>query len=724
MGNSTETVKVHMIANAHLDPVWLWSWQAGVDEALATAHTTVRVLKEYPDLFFTRSDVWFHKIIEELNHSLFEEISELIAEGRWCLVGGWYIQPDCNLPTEFGFEKHISFGKRYFKEKFNKEINIGYNVDSFGHAGSLPRILSQAGYDYYIYMRPGAHEKEYPNGTQVFRWQASDSEDELIAYRIPVAYCCSFDNLDEHIRKTIDASDKSLGHIMCFFGVGDHGGGPTREQIEFIIANRKKYEGCELIFSHPAKYFEAISSKSECLPIVKGELQHHAVGCYSVVHKLKKDIKSAEHKLVQAEKVIRMLPQYVSSSYSEMLDKSWEDVLFNHFHDTMGGTCLKSAYDDVYAQLGRAYANADEIITKTVRRYSSELSGLKIDELRLGYFAVMNTSGASYNGWVEHEIFGLFDKEFKVVDFETGREIPIQRISSESVACSFARVLLPVELSAGQTRVFGIERGKPSELETDIVVAEGNDGVGAEIGNKYWRISSDKEKIRCKSASRDCVVDVQASVYEDLSDTWSHGILRLGGEKSGRFERDDIRIAEKGWLRAILFWNGCFDNSQMKIKAGLYREDEWLELRIKLVWNQPLSVAKLEMSFDSEIIGRVDGIPGGVQNRELDGKEYPICDWTVLNTDTSAIAIICPDIFGLDVQRECVRFTLVRSPVYAHHHPTELDENKKMYDFTDIGEHEYRILIGCRETFDYEYLRKFANQLQQSVIHWDPPYRG
>ncbi len=713
-----QTVKIHMIANAHLDPVWLWSWQAGVDEALATAYTTVKILKEYPEVFFTRSDVWFHQIVEKLNPELFDEMAKLISAGQWQIVGGWYVQPDCNLPTEFGFKKHIEAGKKYFAEKFGREVTIGYNVDSFGHAGSLSRILAREGYKYYIYMRPGAHEKDYPSDSQIFWWQASDSEDKLLTYRIPSPYCCNAEQLDEHIKNTINSSDCSLGHIMCFFGVGDHGGGPTREQIEFIRHNKKKYDGFELIFSHPQKYFDAIADKTDNLPTVKGELQHHAVGCYSVLHPLKKAIKSAEHKLVQAQDLSEFLSQYSAADTSEILEKSWEDVLFNQFHDTHGGTCLKSAYPDIYAQLGRAYANADNVITETIRKYSKTLNNLEINDIHLAYFAVANTHREKYTGWLEHELFSLADKEFKVIDNKTLEQIPIQRIRSESIANSFARILLPITLEANEVKVFSVQSGSNEEIKTDIKTGE------KFLVNKYLQIEAKPNKIAIADDKGGKPISLKWSIYEDLTDTWSHNALRLGEKPLGRFESSRVLMEESGPLRAMMSWCGEFDKSQIIVKANLYHQEHWAELRIKVIWNQPRSVLKMELIPDNKIDSRIDGIAGGRQQRALDGKEYPFADWTILKTNGGEIALISPDIFGFDAQAENARFTLLRSPVYAHHHPSEVDTEKYTYDFIDIGEHEFRILIGIGDSFSPDRLRTIAYQLQEPAIHWDPPYRG
>lgn len=726
MGNR---VKVHMIGNAHLDPVWLWSWQAGVDEALATAYTAVKLLKEYPEFVFTRSDSWFHRIIEKLNPELFAEVKKYVRQGRWQLVGGWYVQPDCNLPTEHGFRKHIEVGQGYFQEKFGRRAKIGYNVDSFGHVGTLPRMLKEAGYRSYIFMRPGVHEKEYPSKSQVFWWEAGDSADRILTYRIPVAYCCPTLNFEKFIGQVIDESDASLGHLMCFYGVGDHGGGPTRKQIEFILKNREAFDGYELVMSHPQAYFDAIRNKAEKLPVVKGELQHHAIGCYSVLHRIKQEVRQAEHRLVQAERVARRFSRFAEAGTTGRLAKSWDDVLFNQFHDTYGGTCLKSAYPALYDQLGRARANADDEITDILRRYSLTLPRLELGEKNyLGYFAVTNSHEQAYRGWVEHEFFRHGNPEsdaiwggdnaLVAVDLKTGkeREVVCQRLRSEAVIDpGYLRVLLPVTLGSGETQIFALRKKAARAVKTDVKV------TASSITNCDWRIRAKSDGLAM--AGEAVSLGLRFEVHKELSDTWTHDQSRLGDGLMGAFVQKRRFVEESGPVRACLTWEGRFGSSRVQVLARVYREEKLAELIIRLLWNEPRAMVKMVLRPRGKMGSRVDGVAGGRQVRGLDGREYPFADWTLLGSEKGAIAVISPDIFGWDAQAKEARFTLVRSPGYAHHVPAKIDAADRSYQFTDMGEHEYRVLIATGKRFEVEELRKIAEQIQQPAIHWDPPYR-
>ena len=148
---------MYMIGNAHIDPVWLWNWQEGWQEVKATFRSALDRMKEYEDFIFTGSSAAFYEWVEENEPAMFEEIRERVKEGRWVIVGGWWIQPDCNVPCGESYVRQGLYAQRYFKEKFGVTAHTGYNVDSFGHNGMLPQILKKSGMDNYVFMRPGRH---------------------------------------------------------------------------------------------------------------------------------------------------------------------------------------------------------------------------------------------------------------------------------------------------------------------------------------------------------------------------------------------------------------------------------------------------------------------------------------------------------------------------------------------------------------------------------------
>src|SRR5215510_4091861 len=153
---------VHLFCNAHIDPVWRWGWEEGAREAISTFHTAVELLDEYPEFIFNHNESLLYEWVEEYDPPLFERIRELVRQGRWNITGGWYLQPDVNLPGGETLVRVILEGRRYFQEKFGVCPPVAYNFDSFGHPGSLPQLLKQSGFDMYIHCRPDATLLELP----------------------------------------------------------------------------------------------------------------------------------------------------------------------------------------------------------------------------------------------------------------------------------------------------------------------------------------------------------------------------------------------------------------------------------------------------------------------------------------------------------------------------------------------------------------------------------
>ena len=138
--------ELHLICNAHLDPVWQWDWNEGATAALATFYSAVDIAEEY-DYVFCHNEALLYEFVEQYDPKLFERIRGLVKAGKWHIMGGWYIQPDCNIPSGEGFVRQIETGLRYFKEKFGVRPSVAVNFDSFGHTQGLVQILNKCGYN-------------------------------------------------------------------------------------------------------------------------------------------------------------------------------------------------------------------------------------------------------------------------------------------------------------------------------------------------------------------------------------------------------------------------------------------------------------------------------------------------------------------------------------------------------------------------------------------------
>src|SRR5829696_979519 len=217
-----------MIGNAHIDPVWLWQWPEGYQEVRATFQSAVERLDEYPDFVFTCDSVMFFQWIEETDPELFQRIRERIVEGRWQVIGGWWVEPDCNIPAGESYVRQALYGQRYLRDRFGITATTGANIDSFGHNAMLPQLLRKSGLDSYVFLRPGPRERELPT---VFRWESPDGS-RVLAYRIPHEYCAPRDDLGEHLEKALAQLPPDHEELMVFYGVGNHGGGPTKANLD------------------------------------------------------------------------------------------------------------------------------------------------------------------------------------------------------------------------------------------------------------------------------------------------------------------------------------------------------------------------------------------------------------------------------------------------------------------------------------------------------------
>jgi len=687
---------VHMIGNAHLDPVWLWSKIDGIDAVLATARSACDRLDEYPDFIFTSSTSWFHEQVEAIDCQLFGRIKAFVKSGRWQLVGPGVVEPDCNLPSEASFKKQFEFGQGYFKDKFGVASTVGYNIDSFGHCAYLPRFMTEAGIDSYVFMRPMADEKQLPGN--LFRWQSPDGH-EVTAFRIGDGYLTLEEAVDitGHIEKSLADMPKGVEHTMCFFGVGDHGGGPTKAQIEWILKNKNAIKGVQLVISHPRTFFDAVAGDRDKLPVVKGELQHHAIGCYSVERQIKVAIRKAQASAMQAENVKKMLPEFVPADFDVKLARAWREVLFNQFHDIAGGTCL--AEDNLLAASGvnAAKAQADLLSTVVSRRAFRSQTEPGIHKI-----VVLNPADHDFDGYVEHEPWLQFRGQSKIELFdEQGQRIEFQEIASDGFLDGLRRLIFKVKVGAGSSRILKLVETKKPVISTEKATEFENDMVSAGLSQQAivvngWRVGFD--------------------IIDGPTDTWTHYKDRFDGKKLGSFDFKSAETVEAGPVRMTLRLRSQFDNSRIFCMASVLKDESALRLKFSVVWAQGRQLLRLTMKAPSKITGRSDMVSGGVLPRMIDSREYPVGGGLAVKCLDSKLAVICPDVFSGSVNDSEIALTLIRSPYVAHHAPADPAKYPEK-PMCDQGRADFEMVLSFDK--DIDDLAKLADQVGSTPIVWD-----
>ncbi|MBQ2768499.1 MAG: alpha-mannosidase [Clostridia bacterium] len=677
--------KVYMIGNAHLDPAWVWSWQEGSCEAKATIRSVLDRMKEFPDFKFVCSSSSIYQWIEDFDPAMFEEIKQRVTEGRFIIVGGWKVQPDCNLPSGENFARQSLYAQRYFKEKFGKTAVVGYNVDSFGHNAMLPQILRKSGMKYYVFMRPMDYEKALKDN--VFTWESPDGS-TVTAFRIYWEYCKKFNEMEELEKYLSDASAYYKGtEFMGYYGVGNHGGGPTIRNIELIKAYNEKADGkFQLIMADPAEFFENYE-KEHTVSVLKDELQHHASGCYSAVSEVKTLLRKGETKLVEAEKFSTLCALLTGKEYPlAKIQEGWENVNFLAFHDTLGGCCIKSAYDN---SLYMGY----EAISLAEKQKNSALQTLswQIDTTKKEYglpVVIFNP-----HAFDTEELVEINAHANSVRDSE-GREIPFTNAVSEALPV-FARdnAIFRAKVPAFGYAVYYYQ---PSAGFNVVNRTEGDYGVRAK---KSDALSLENERIKAvfdetgrmvslvnKTSGEELLSAPAANIVIDESehDTWSHGKNHFEKEIGG-FSTLSIEKLESNELRETVKVSSAYGDSLLTQYYTLNTDEDMVRVRVKLDWREKHKMLKFAYPVASETPTSVYEIPFGTLERPCNGEEEAALTWAMLGDKKKGLAILNDSKYSYSAKENVLALTAIRSPIYCDHGAARGAES----EYTDQGVHEF-----------------------------------
>ena len=685
----------HMIGNAHLDPVWLWDWREGYQENQATLLSALQRLEEFEDFVFTCSSAQFYEWIEESNPYLFERIQKFVDNGRWVIVGGWWVQPDCNIPGAEAFARHSLISQTYFKEKFGRTARTGYCVDSFGHNAMLPQILKLSGMDNYVFQRPSAKENPDLPGC-LFAWQSPDGS-RVNTFRLPIGYC-----IDKNIPERVEQFENEfvpqlpvgVDDIMFFYGVGNHGGGPTIANIKTIKELQSSKEDVAIAFSDPDTFFDKIASCE--LPVVEGDLQHHAAGCYAAESTIKAMNRRAENGLLAAEKWSLLAEKMGLRRSFEDLTPQWKQLLFNQFHDTLAGTGLERAYYDARNQLGEVGSVSDRVQTQALRALAFQIN-IPLDDTKLPV-VVFNPHSWPVEAPVEVETGTFANIPVQgaiMVQDHVGRRVPCQKIDSSCKLNGRNRITFRAKVPAlGYATYF-----LTAETVNDPFVAPLEDLV---LENEYLRVEFDPATggiasiFDRRTEQQILAAPTAATVIDDRdSDTWGHTLVRLD-KREGNFTATQFKVMDHGPVRTCLKVRSSYGDSTLTQVYSLYAGEAQIHVDTTVNWQEKRRALKLEFPVNVADGQAAVEIPFGHLNKKMDGKEEPMQQWADISGVTPAddcaccggrsigLSVINDSKYSVDFHDNTIALTALRSPVYAHHDPYELREDED-YSYIDQG---------------------------------------
>lgn len=690
--------RLHLICNAHLDPVWQWRWQEGCAETISTFRTAAHLLREHAQLIFNHNEAILYRWVQRYDPALFREIQKLVEEGRWCISGGWYLQPDLNLPGTESLIRHILEGKNFFKEFFGAEPKVAYNFDSFGHSGGLPQILHLAGYKMYIHLRPQHPDLVLP--ADLYRWRGVDGS-EVLGYRIAVGlYHTERDNLEQRLREGTELALKLNRDVPVFWGLGNHGGGATREDLAKIDDFIHRENRVEILHSTPERFYEAVKEAGRDAPLVEGELQRVFTGCYTSLSRIKRRAQHNLHRLVQTEALCAAAWWLVGAEYpGAMLAETWRDHLFNDFHDILPGSCTEPAEQDALDLYGRAAENLRRLRLEAAMAFNRGAARPAAIPL-----TVMNANPACARVPVEVEC--MFDYRppwsgrwhLRVFD-AAGKEIPSQTEQPEALLPFHdwrRKMVFYAELPGVGAANYFIERfqGEQNNVPEEPALAHRFDpgsGLISELD---------------AGEGRQCLAGLllQPLVVNDEGDAWGTDQWSYQ-EIVGKFELEpgSWQILQQGPIRTITEAVFAYQRSRIVIHTLVYSHWPTLEFRLRIHWNEERKRLKLAVPTCFKTDSILCEVPGGIIRRPADGQEHVHGRWCLLrgkmNGRDTALAVVNNGQQGLDFLDGEIRLSVLRSAAYCHEQGLKLAKYPYR-KYMDQGVHDIRLLVtaGDAET--------------------------
>ncbi|MBE7068339.1 MAG: hypothetical protein E7381_03460 [Clostridiales bacterium] len=711
--------RLHLICNAHLDPIWQWTWDEGISAAIATFKSAADLADEF-DYIFCHGESLLYEAIEKNAPSLFKRIQGLVKAGKWHISSGTYLQPDCLMPSGEAFVRQIKVGKKYFQEKFGVEPTVMTNFDSFGHSVGLPQILAKNGYNGYMHCRPNGMQFEYP--AKFYRWISPDGSS--VTATETFSYNSALGNAVEKIKT--ESTGEQVGMLgseasastrinlpvdYVLWGVGNHGGGPSRKDLK-DIANLK-IDGVQLIHSTPEKLFAEIQPTAE----VKESTITCMPGCYSSMARVKQAYRKTENLFFAIEKMLASAKLAGFNPDLSELENAEKKMLLAQFHDILPGTCIEEGERE-----GLGLLSASEKTLKDYRTDAFLYAVMEQDKAGEGEYPVFvfNYEAKKVKTLIEVE-FSLADQNWEDCEYEAhiytanGEELPCQRIKEDSMLNLDWRKRILFE---GELLPLGVTRF--TVKTTPVAIKE--------------------KKIKAIDLVENALVGdllrtgASLDMYEDTADPWgmSKEELQAMGKNPVPFrlmhakeaqefcrvndELPPVRVIEEGDIYTGVEALYTAGKTNAVLQYRLYKNKPYIDLK-----------ATVEFADKNRLVRLKVPVPNGFENAKAFGDGPFVCEdkpnteisfqkWLGVKRDDGQIfAVLNDGVYAGKVEDGYIHLTLLRGSGYCMHPipDRELYLQDRYLPRIDCGKYVYNFRIFKGNVFE---VCEQAERLNQ------PPY--
>lgn len=736
---------LHLVCNSHIDPVWQWDWDEGAAAALATFYAACNLLDKY-DFVFCHNEVLVYQYIEKHDPELFKRIQALVKEGKWKIMGGWYCQPDCLVPSGESFIRQCALGREYFAEKFNSRPTTALNFDSFGHSRGLPQILKKCGFDSYIFCRPldfyaapGMNENVIPHGP--FIWESYDGS-RITALR----YEDKYNNYTSPFGKAKEAINLKLTQyeqdeiVPVLWGVGNHGGLSSEKDLEDIMVLKDEKKGeWKIIHSSLENYFASVEAKT----VFKNQIYVFPKS-YSSISAIKNAHDQLENVLYEAEKICTtadLLGKRVCNK--EVFYKAEQALCQIEFHDVLSGTAVKSGTD---ASIRRAHHAIDELKEEMTASFFALSKDLPKVKPNFDNFVVLNPYPYRYKGYVEAEIYPASCPEYGKTIYDltiydiNNNVVPYQMIKEESNIMDQHRVRLILKVDMAPTSITQFSVKVDFKEYERYRVLDQTDDIYLKDSVKEIRISRKTgllESFKVNGVETLAKPAGKPYIFEDNEDPWGWRINSLGDNvfnengwpigKGTKMKAMKLDSSGKGPFEGLLGVNlieqGDYLNevqclfkqysSYVVMTYKIYKDTEYIDIDTHVIWNESSRGLKLQLPVNGSKKYFAQAA-FGIEEYKNNNMEYPsnryignkIGEYSIVLYNKSGI-------HSVSKQSKNIYVTLLNGAAYcAHptHAETPLLDKHRFNIYPEQGTHDFSFRLGVNKVEECEKIAAEFNE--------------
>jgi alpha-mannosidase len=728
----------HLTGNSHIDAAWLWPWTETVDVVKRTFGTALQLMNEYPDYTYTQSAAQYNAWIADKYPQMNDEIKQRIKEGRWEIVGGMWVEPDLNMPDGEAQVRSILVGKRWFQKEYGVDVRIGWNPDSFGYTWQLPQIYKRSGIDYFVTQKMTWNDtNQLP--FKLFWWESPDGSKVLTYF--PHDY--ANDNLNP-VRLSADlaqARERAPGmtEMMDLYGIGDHGGGPTRaildEGVHWMqpdkVVPKSNFGTAQTFFSSVEKTIApnspvwdyssiakgytpppAPSNGEVSIPTWKTEMYfeyHRGVMTTQANHK--RNMRDSEEQALNAEKYASLAWLDGKAYPGNELTEAWKKITFNDFHDLAAGSGIGIIYKE-------AQKDFDD-----VRWATNEISQQSIKTLQAGIdthvaagvpILVLNPLAWERSGpvTVDVEMPSAATGGVSVLD-AANHVVPSQILKSDAKTNTYSLLILAENVPSMGYRVLHVVAGtRPfaSDLKADGLTLE-NAALKVTVDKQTGCITSLYDKKAKFETLAPGACGNQLQTFKDLPkdyDAWNIDPGTLDHFTSID-NADSVELVDKGPLRAAIrvthTWQSSKFVQDITLDTGadqvnVVNDFDWHESHVLLKAAFPLAATSDKATYEVPY-GTIQRATTRNNSWEKAQFEVPALRWADLGDGQHGFSLINNSKYGYDDAGNVLRLSLLRSPTWpdpdadrGHHHFTYA-----LYPHSG----DWKQALTVRHGYDYNY---------------------